>query len=60
MIDFGTYKFIREHESVKIEMTLGGQASLMEMCDMFERFLRASGYEFSGMVDIVEVDKNES
>ena len=60
MIDFGTNKFISERDNFKVEMTLVGQSSLTEMCEMFESFLRAIGYEFDGMIDIIEVDRNES
>lgn len=52
--DFGTFKFIREVDLQKIEMTMNGQATLMEMIEMFENFLRASGYHFEGHIDIVE------
>lgn len=52
--DFGTFKFIREVDLQKIEMTMNGQATLTEMIEMFENFLRASGYHFEGHIDIVE------
>ena len=38
----------------KIEMTITDEASLTEMLEAFEAFLRASGYTVDGKLDIVE------
>ena len=40
------------------EITVDEDASLSDMCRAFELFLKVSGYEFDGVVDIVK-DEDE-
>lgn len=42
------------HHVKKIQFTVEADADLPEMCDAFEHFLRACGYDFTGNVEIVE------
>ena len=56
--DFGTYRLVFEAPTDQItpgvEMTLPGEASLDQMLNLFEAFLKASGYYFDGDLQIVE------
>ena len=61
-MDFGKFKFIREFDSQgddKVEFTVSGQATLDDMCEAFERFLKATGYCIDGYtVELVETDED--
>lgn len=56
--DFGTYRLVFEAPTDQItpgvEMTLSGEASLDQMLNLFEAFLKASGYYFDGDLQIVQ------
>jgi hypothetical protein len=41
------------HHTKKIEFTVEDDSGLEELCDAFEHFLKACGYEFDGNIDIV-------
>ena len=41
------------------EITVDEDANLTEMCRAFELFLKVSGYEFDGYVDIVKDEEPE-
>jgi len=51
MIKF-TYQF--EDKSPLVEMTLYSESTLGEVLENFEQFLKASGYSFTGTVDIID------
>ena len=51
MIKF-EYEF--DDDSPRIEMTLQPTSTLPQVLQSFEAFLRASGYVFNGMVDIID------
>ena len=53
MIKF-EYQF--DDASPKIEMTLDPASALPQVLQSFEAFLKASGYVFDGIVDIVSDD----
>jgi hypothetical protein len=40
--------------SCKVQMDLSSDATLSEVLEAFESFLKATGYVFSGQIDIVE------
>ena len=42
------------HHTKKIEFTVEDDSGLEELCDAFEHFLKACGYEFDGNVEIVD------
>lgn len=44
MYDFGKVRFIQEHEDQRIEHEIRGDASLDEVIDAFEQFLKGAGY----------------
>lgn len=50
MIKF-TSQYDKEHE--KIDMEMHSDSNLGEVLEVFERFLKATGYNFDGTVDIV-------
>lgn len=54
-------KFINQYDedATKVEMTLPADATLGEVLEVFEMFLKASGYAFNGIVEIVE-DPNDT
>ena len=41
------------------EITVDEDATISEMCRAFELFLKVSGYEFDGVVDIVPFEEDE-
>lgn len=62
MYDFGKFKFIREfgNDGEKVEFTINGQATIDDMCEAFERFLKATGYCIDGMtVELVETYEDD-
>ena len=46
-----TYQF--DENSPKVEITLSPESTLTDALEAFESFLRAAGYGFDGVVDIV-------
>ena len=54
-------KFTSQYDehATKVEMTLPADSTLGEVLEVFEAFLKASGYAFNGIVDIVE-DPNDA
>ena len=46
-----TYQF--DENSPKVEITLSPESTLTEALEGFENFLRAVGYSFDGVVDIL-------
>ena|SRR6056300_517176 len=44
MFDFGKIKFIQEYDDHRIEHEIRGDASLDDVVDAFEAFLRGAGY----------------
>jgi len=60
-----SYKFIQETPEMhkeftatnKIEFIVEDEASLTEMLESFEYFLRASGYHIDGYLDVVPHDE---
>lgn len=53
------YKLIKEaskEDPVRVVLTLDNEASLDEMCELFEAYLKASGFIINGHVDIVETE----
>lgn len=48
------YQF--EDRMPKVEITLDSECTLTEAIEEFEKFLKAAGYEFDGVIDIVPVD----
>tara|TARA_B110000503_G_scaffold142735_1_gene240661 strand:- start:2365 stop:2715 length:351 start_codon:yes stop_codon:yes gene_type:complete len=67
------YKFIHEepvqddvhgfkttHHTKRIEFHVEDDAGLDEICDSFQHFLKANGYEFDGDVEIVPQKNKES
>ena len=44
MYDFGKVRFIQEHEDQRIEHEIRGDASLDEVIESFEQFLKGAGY----------------
>ena len=60
-----SYKFIQETPEMhkeftatnKIEFTVQDEASLDQMLESFEYFLRASGYHIDGYIDVVPHDE---
>lgn len=44
MYDFGKITFIQEHEDQKIVHEIRGDASMDEVVDAFEMFLKGAGY----------------
>ena len=47
-----TYQFNEDHP--KVEITLSPETGLPETLEAFESFLRAAGYSFQGIIDIVD------
>lgn len=45
---------------VGIQMTISDEATINDMIDLFDAFLKASGYVYNGQLKIVEEDKFES
>lgn len=45
-------------ETVTVNVTVEPHLNITDMCEAFERFLRACGYYFDGHVEIVEDFKN--
>jgi len=45
--------FKTNHHTKRIEFHVEDDAGLDEMCDAFENFLKANGYNFDGNVEIV-------
>lgn len=58
-MDFGKYTFKSTRGSEVIEFTVSGETGLTEMLEHFERFLKAAGYVFDGIVDIVDADGSD-
>lgn len=48
------YQFDAQHPVISVR--LSPDASLREVLEMFEAFLRTAGYNFPGQVDIVTVE----
>ena len=44
MYDFGKIRFIQEHEGSTVEHNIRGDASLDEVIEAFEMFLKGAGY----------------
>ena len=44
MFDFGKIKFIQEYKDQRVEHEIRGDASLDEVIDAFEHFLKGAGY----------------
>ena len=44
MYDFGKIRFIQEHEDSTVEHSIRGDASLDEVIEAFEMFLKGAGY----------------
>ena len=44
MYDFGKIRFIQEYEDSTVEHSIRGDASLDEVIEAFERFLKGAGY----------------
>ena len=69
MFDFGKIKFIQEHDDQRIEHEIRGDASLDEVVDAFESFLKGAGYhlkdgqhigyEYDGDFDYKDPTKNQ-
>jgi hypothetical protein len=49
-----------DYPEAKIEITFGNDATLSEILEKFENFLRASGYVFKGSLDILEDDSEQT
>jgi len=61
MIDFGKIKFIQEYDDHRIEHEIRGDASMDDVVDAFESFLRGAGYHLKeGMHIGYEYDEEES
>ena len=54
----GKIEFIHQYSDgdPKVIMTLSPETPLPQLLEAFEMFLRASGYSFNGIVDIVETE----
>lgn len=60
MFDMGKFKFISTSDSSDVEMTLPGDSSVDDLCETFERFLKASGFMIDGMtVELREIDEDD-
>lgn len=44
------------HDIIKVEMS-SNAVTLDDMCELFERYLKACGFVFDGQVDIVKEGK---
>ena len=61
MFDFGKIKFIQEYKDQRIEHEIRGDASLDEVVDAFEAFLKGAGYHLKDGQHIgYEYDEEES
>ena len=61
MIDFGKVRFIQEHEDQRIEHEIRGDATLDEVIDAFEQFLKGAGYHLKDGQHIgYEYDEDDS
>ena len=61
MFDFGKIKFIQEYDDHRIEHEIRGDASLDDVVDAFEAFLKGAGYHLKeGMHIGYEYDEEES
>jgi len=54
VIDFGTFRLIREDPDGKVEVSFRGDADLSQFLQHVEDFLRASGFHFDGQIGIEE------
>lgn len=69
MYDFGKIRFIQEYEDSTVEHSIRGDASLDEVIEAFEMFLKGAGYhlrdgqhigyEYDGDYDYKDPEKNE-
>ena len=61
MFDFGKIKFIQEYDDHRIEHEIRGDASLDDVVDAFEAFLKGAGYHLKDGQHIgYEYDEEES
>lgn len=61
MYDFGKIQFIQEHENAKIAHEIRGDASLDEVVEAFEYFLKGCGYHLPDGKHIgYEYDEDDS
>ena len=61
MYDFGKVRFIQEHEDQRIEHEIRGDASLDEVIESFEQFLKGAGYHLKDGQHIgYEYDEDDS
>ena len=54
-------RFIYQYQDVgpKVEMTLPDDTTLPEALEQFENFLKAVGYSFAGVIDVIdEIEEN--
>ena len=61
MYDFGKYTFTNEYKSgEKVTMEIRGDSTLDDLCETFERFLKASGFNIEGMtVEMVPQEEHD-
>mgnify|MGYP001566971878 CR=1 FL=1 len=46
------------HDKVTATMSIGCESNLEDMLDLFEAYLRATGYVFDGKLDLVKEDES--